>query len=61
MSSRQSWITDNCLGLIAVVLGVFKSSQGWMGVAEGIQGHADLSPASPWKELTVVTLEDKLE
>lgn len=38
-----------------MVLGGFKSSQGWMGVAEGIQGHAELSPASPWKELTVVT------
>lgn len=44
-----------------MVLGVFKSSQGWMGVAGGIQGHAELPPASPWKELTVVTLEDKPE
>lgn len=30
-------------------------------MAEGIQGHAQLSPARPWKELTVVTLEDKPE
>ena len=44
-----------------MVFGVFKSSQGWMGVAGGIQGHAELPPASPWKELTVVTLEDKPE